>query len=78
MMYLMEGRKLLDAQVFNGRQKLLKLSFETFFVWIFESFLHFHTYLDLKSIRCSTSFSRKNNSQFDRKKELQAVRDERE
>ena len=30
-MYLMEGMKLLDAQVFNGRQKLLKLSLQTFF-----------------------------------------------
>ena len=30
-MCLMEGRKLLYAQVFNRRQKLLKLSLETFF-----------------------------------------------
>ena len=30
-MCLMEGWKLVDAQVFNRRQKLLKLSFETFF-----------------------------------------------
>ena len=30
-MYLMEGRKLLDAQVFHGRRKLLKLSLQTFF-----------------------------------------------
>ena len=37
-MYLMEGRKLLDAQVFNGRQKLLKLSLQFFFLWVFENF----------------------------------------
>ena len=30
-MRLMEGRKLLDAQVVNGRQKLLKISLQTFF-----------------------------------------------
>ena len=80
-MYLIEGKKLLDAQVFNGRQKLLKLSSQTsFFVdfWEFYFFSHFHTHLDLKSIRCSTSFCRKNDSQFDRKKELQAMKDERE
>ena len=28
-MYLMEGRKLLDAQVFNGRQKILKPLLQT-------------------------------------------------
>ena len=28
-MYLMEGRKLLDAQVFNGRQKILKSLLQT-------------------------------------------------
>ena len=78
-MYLMESRKLLDAQVFNGRQKLLKPSLQTFFLWIFESFVSFHTYiLELKSMCCSTSFCRKNDSQFDRKKELEAMREERE
>ena len=30
-MYLMGARKLLDAQVFNERQKLLKPSLQTFF-----------------------------------------------
>ena len=51
-----------------------------FFVdfWEFCFFSHFHTYLDLKSIRCSTSCSCKHGSQFDRKKELQAMRDEKE
>ena len=76
-MYLMEGRKLLDAQVFNGRQILLKVYLQTFFLWIFESFVPFHTFIN-KCIRCSTSFCRKNDSQFDRKKELEAMREERE
>ena len=31
-MYLMEGRKLLDAQVFNGQQKLLTLALQLFSV----------------------------------------------
>ena len=72
-MYLMEDRKLLDTQVFNGRQKLFKLSSQTFFsvdFWEFCFFSLFYTYLKLKSIRCSTSFCHKNNSLFDRKKEL--------
>ena len=73
-MLLVEGRKLLDAQVFNGRQKLLKLSLQTFFSMDFWEFC----YLKLKNIRCSRSFCRKNDSQFDRKKELEAMREERE
>ena len=80
-MYLMEGRKLLDAQVFNGGQKLLKPSLQSFFFCGFLRvlfFSHFYIYLELKSIRCSTSFCRKNDSQFDRKKELEAMREERE
>ena len=50
-MYLMEGRKLLDAQVLNGRQKLLKPSLQTFFsmdFWEFCFFSHFSTYLGVK------------------------------
>ena len=77
-MYLMEGRKLLDAQVFNGRQKLLKLSLETFLsvdFREFSSFSHFYIYLELKII---CSFFRKNDSQYARKKELKAMRGERE
>ena len=73
-MYLMEGWKLLDVQVFNGQQKLLKL-YELIFLWIFENFAffsHFYTSLELKSIR---SFCRKSDSQFDRKKELDAMRE---
>ena len=77
----MEGRKLLYVQVFNGRQKLLKLSLKTFFLWIFlkfHFFPHLYTYLELKSIRCSTGFWGKNDSWFDRKKELEAMRERRE
>ena len=59
----MEGRKLLYAQVFYGRQKSLKLLLQTFFC----GFLRVYTYLELKNIPCSTSFGRKNDSQFDRK-----------
>ena len=80
MMYLMEGRKLLYTQVFIGRQKLLKLLLDSVFMWIFEFrfFSHLYTYVELKSIRGSTRFYRKNDSQFDRKKELEAMREERE
>ena len=75
-MYLMEGRKLLDAQVFNGRQKLLKLYKRLFSVdfWEFCFYSRFYKYLELKSIR---SFCRKNGSQIDKKKELEAMREER-
>ena len=78
----MEGRKLLYAQVFDGWQKLLKLSLQTLFLWIFESFVsfhtHIHTWLELKNMRRSTSFCRKYYSQIGRKKELEAMREERE
>ena len=77
-MLLMEGRNVLDAQVFNGRQKL---SLEPFFsvdFWEFCIFSHFHIYLELKSICCSTSFCSKKDSQFDRKKDLEGMREERE
>ena len=47
-------------------------------LWEFCFFSHFYACLDLKSIRCPTSFCRKNDSQFDRKKELQAMMDEKE
>ena len=60
---------------------MLKLSLQSFFFCGFLRVLflsHFYTYLELKSIRCSTSFCRKNDSQFDRKKELEAMRKERE
>ena len=61
----MEGRNLLYAQVFNGPQKLLKLSLQTIVkiivlfsvdFWEFRFFSYLYTYLELKSIRCSTSF----------------------
>ena len=69
-MYLIEGRKLLYDQVFNEKQRSLKLLLQTFFsvdFWEFSFFSHLYTYVELKSIRCSTSFCRKNDSQFDRK-----------
>ena len=69
-MYLIEGRKLLYDQVFNEKQRLLKLLLQTFFsvdFWEFSFFSHLYTYVELKSIHCSTSFCRKNDSQFDRK-----------
>ena len=69
-MYLIEGRKLLYDQVFNEKQRLLKLLLQTFFsvdFWEFSFFSHLYTYVELKSIRCSTSFCHKNDSQFDRK-----------
>ena len=66
-MYLMEGRKLLDAQLFNRTAEIAKTIVINFFVDFreFYCFSQFHTYLDLKSIG-STSFCRKNDSQFDR------------
>ena len=41
--------KLLYVQVFNGRQKLLKLWLQTFFMWIFGSIVSFHTYIHTSS-----------------------------
>ena len=69
MMYLMEARELLN------------LSLPTLFFVDFSDFCFFslfYTYLELKSRYCSTSFCRKKDSQFDRKKELKAIKDERE
>ena len=47
-MYLIEGRKLLYDQVFNEKQRLLKLLLQTFFsvdFWEFSFFSHFiHTW----------------------------------
>ena len=45
---------------------------------MFRFFSDLYIYTELKSIRCSTSFCRKNDSQFDRKKKLEAMREERE
>ena len=48
----MEGQKLLDAHVFNGRQEIAKLIVTNIVVpWIFEIFVTFslfHTYLRVK------------------------------
>ena len=45
-MYLIEGRKFLDAHVFNGLQEIAK-SIITYvlFPWIFEVFVSFHSYI---------------------------------
>ena len=67
-MYLMEGRKLLDVQ--GSLQTFFSVDF-----WEFCFSSHFYTCLVLNSMH---SFCRKNDSQFDRKKELEAMREERE
>ena len=67
-MYLMEGRKLLDTNVFHGRQETDNPIVTNIAVpWVFE----------LKSIHSPTSFCRKKYSQFDRKKEIEAMKEER-
>ena len=48
--------------------------FVVFFFWELCFFSHLYAYLELKSMRCSTSFCRQNDSQFDRKKELEVMR----
>ena len=78
-MYLMDSRILLDAEVFNGRKKLLKQSLQTSFSVNFLEFCFFsHFYLKLKSIHCSTTFCCKNDCQFGRKEEMETMREERE
>ena len=44
-MWTEDGRKLLYVQVFNGRQKLLKLSLQTFFSENIWEFGFFHIYI---------------------------------
>ena len=45
-MYLMEGRKLLDANAFDGRQEIAKLIVTNIVVpWIFEVFVSFHSFI---------------------------------
>ena len=76
-MYLMEGREQLDAHVFNGRQKIVKPIVTNIVVpWNFEIFFSLlYTYLELKSLYCSTNFCPKKYSQFDRKKEMEAMKE---
>ena len=57
MMYLMEGRKLLDAQVFNRRQKLLKPSLQTFF-YEFLGALFLFTLLYILGVKKHTLFNK--------------------
>ena len=67
----MEGRELLDAHVFNRRQEI-EDCYKPFFSVDFLDCCFFsllHIYLELKRTPCLTSICRKNDSQFDRKKE---------
>ena len=65
LMYLMDGRKLIN------------LSLPT----LFRGFLRFlflftiYKYLELKSIHCSTSFCSKKDSQFERREEMEAMKE---
>ena len=64
LIYLMEGRKLLDAHVFNGWHENTKPIVTNIIVpWIFEIFVSFHyfihTYMELKSIHYLVSLSQK-------------------
>ena len=71
----MEDGRMLDAHIFNGCITNIVVS------WIFEIFLSFalfYAYLELKSIHCLTSICRKKDSRFDRKKEMEAMEEERE
>ena len=78
-MYLMEGRKLLDAYVFNELLKIAKpiVTYSVEFLY-FCLISNFCTYLELKCVCCSKSFCRKKDSEFDRKKEMEAMKEERE
>ena len=81
-MYLMEVRELLDAHVFHKLQKIAKPIVTNTVVpcifYIFVSFYLFYTYLELTCVCCSKSFCRKKDSQSDRKKEIKAMKEERE
>ena len=45
-MYLIEGRKLRDAHVFNGRQEIAKPIVTNFvFLWIFEIVVSFQSFI---------------------------------
>ena len=70
-MYL--GSKYLDAHYLMDDIKLLSVDFLHFCF-----FSLFHAYLELKSIHCSTSFCHRKDSQFDRKKEMETMRDKKE
>ena len=78
----MEDRKLLDAQVFNRTAEIAETIVTNFFILCGFLRVLFHFTLSIilrfKKHSCSISFCRKNDSQFDKKKELQSMRDERE
>ena len=60
-MYLMEGRKLQDSHLMDGRE-MLNLSLQTS---LFRGFLRF-LFLSTLFTHCSTNFCRRKDSQFDR------------
>ena len=72
LMYLKDSKKLLNLL-------LQTLIFRWFCVdWDFWLFSLYYQYEQLKSIHYSTSFCRKKYSQFDSRKEMEAVREDRE
>ena len=78
----MEDRKLLNAQVFNGWQKLLNLSLKTLFfrgffivLFLFTLFLYI---LGAKKHTLLNKFLSQKDCQFDRKKKMEVMREERE
>ena len=76
-MYSVKGRNLRDAHQFHGGQKIAKpiVTNRGFLRFLF---LFTLLYIVIKSIHCSTSFSRKKDSEFDRKKEMYTMREEKE
>ena len=77
----MEGRKLLDAHVINGRQEIAKpIVTSTVAPWIFEIFVSLDYFVHTWSQKayCLTSFCRKKDSQLRRKEETSAMKEERE
>ena len=64
---------MLDVQVFNGRQKWLKPSLQTFFLWIFESFVVSFDTLYILGVKKHTLFNKFLSQKF-----LEAIREEKE
>ena len=61
----MEGRKLLDAHIFNGRQEIAKPIVTNIVVpWIFEIFISILCILGVKNIYCLKRSCCKKDSQF--------------
>ena len=76
----MEGRKLLEAHVFNGRQEIVKPTVAIIaFPWIFEIFFHFTLLytIGIKKHILFNKFLSQKNSHFDREKEMGVMKEER-